>query len=133
MLQTLPSNEIEALAKLLDNDAWMRDLSLMCDHAKAYKNDSEVSLAFSHLASYYSDILKNRSDLSVLASDTQKTRGFLRSLMALAKYGEDFDDSPLKNSVNALAAGVISAAPTLKEILSTPALFRANTSSLSRH
>ena len=105
----------------------------MCDYAKTYKNDSEVSLAFSDLASYYSDILKNRSDLSVLASDTQKTRCFLRSLMDLAKYGEEFDDSPLKNSVIALAAGVISVAPTLKEILLKPALFRAYTRSLSRN
>ena len=53
--------------------------------------------------------------------------------MDLAKYGEEFDDSPLKNSVIALAAGVISVAPTLKEILLKPALFRAYTRSLSRN
>ena len=101
---------------LLQNDTWLKDLSLMCEWALSYRTDPEISKSFSAVVEYYAKILKHRADPESLARDTNATLEFMHGLMRLSRYGEQYDSS-LRNTADNLAAAMLKALPNLKSHL----------------
>lgn len=114
MAQLAP-DQVLALTELFRDHRWTNDLLMISEWSKTYKRDRETADAFANIAAFNLLLIRNRGSLERLAADTTTVSRFMISLFELAKYGETYDDQVLRNSVNGLAAAVMTAAPDLRD------------------